>query len=91
MNSEHLAGESTEIKQVSITTRGSGAFEKISSFAEQHSGSAVAGIIEYSDVEKQEAEQRKEEQAPSSASRTIRTLYREQFARQASTSRKQAR
>ena len=61
MNSEHLAGESTEIKQVSITTRGSGAFEKISAFAEQHSGSAVAGIIEYSDVEKQEAEQRKEE------------------------------
>ena len=61
MSSEHLAGESTEIKQVSITTRGSGAFEKISAFAEQHSGSAVAGIIEYSDVEKQEAEQRKEE------------------------------
>ncbi|MBO4497858.1 MAG: hypothetical protein J5739_06605 [Lachnospiraceae bacterium] len=61
MNSEHLAGESTEIKQVSITTRGSGALEKISAFAEQHSGSAVAGIIEYSDVEKQEAEQRKEE------------------------------
>lgn len=61
MSSEHLAGESTEIKQVSITTRGSGALEKISAFAEQHSGSAVAGIIEYSDVEKQEAEQRKEE------------------------------
>ncbi|MBR5368100.1 MAG: hypothetical protein IK138_02325 [Lachnospiraceae bacterium] len=61
MSSEHLAGESTEINHVSIITRGSGALEKISAFAEQHSGSAVAGIIEYSDVEKQEAEQRKEE------------------------------
>lgn len=61
MNSEHLAGESTEINHVSIITRGSGALEKISAFAEQHSGSAVAGIIEYSDVEKQEAQQRKEE------------------------------
>ena len=61
MNSEHLAGESTEINHVSIITRGSGALEKISAFAEQHSGSAVAGIIEYSDVEKQEEQQRKEE------------------------------
>ncbi len=61
MESEHLYGESSSVKQISITTRAQGAAEQIEAYAEKHSGSMVAGILEFTDVEEKNAEEQRKQ------------------------------
>ncbi len=61
MDSERLYGEASSAEQLTITTRTQGAAGKIEAFAEAHSGSAIAGILEFTEQEKSEAQAAREE------------------------------
>jgi len=62
MDSERLYGETSSAEQLSVTTRTQGAAGKIEAYAEAHSGSAIAGILEFTEEEQAQAKASREQQ-----------------------------
>ncbi|MCR4721313.1 MAG: hypothetical protein K5655_06275 [Lachnospiraceae bacterium] len=78
MESEHLYGEASSAKQITITTRAQEAVGKIEAYAEKHSGSMIAGILEFTEVEEKNAEEQRKQASQEGLRRMLEQMKENQ-------------